>query len=57
MINLFIDSKVLYQFMLHNRIIIPLTKTESRPRFFGYSPNETNGELIVGSNSSICIFV
>lgn len=47
MINLFIDSKALYQFMLCNRIIILPTIIKSRPRFFGYRISKTIGVLIV----------
>lgn len=57
MINLFVDSKALYQFMLCNRIIIPLTNIESRPKFLSCRLKKTNGELIMGNNSAVCVFV
>lgn len=57
MISLFIDSKGLYQFIQCNRIVIPLANTESQPRFFGYRLSKNNGDLIVGYNSVVCLFV
>lgn len=51
-------GKGLYQFILSNRFIIPLDNTESRPSvFFGYMLNKNNGQVIVGYNSVVCIFV
>lgn len=57
-IILSIDCKVLYQFILCNRIFVPPANTEGKPRgFFGCMLNENNREIIVRYNSVVCISV